>query len=530
MKKQNIKTIITLVIWGLLLILIPNLVKVVEENQNKNNTSYISSDFNIEKYDITLDIDRDRKIDVTEVITIDIPKDNFNGIYKSIPTWQTYNTELNQEKEKRVVITNLRAIGEKFELTEKNNKIGIQIGSRRTKIKPGLHTYTIKYRYNMGKDTNESFDDLIFNVFDNYDDTKINNINITVNSFENIEDAEIEFINKDKNITSRVVHQKEGKTLTASLTDYELENSLTMNMKFKDNYFRGGTNNYGIICLTVCVLIILIAVGSFIAWLKHGKDYNKYTHTVEFYPPEGLDAAQLGFISGETSISKLVTSLLVSLAYKGYISIKEHNGYFEINNIGHNKKDLKPLSITEQMVYQEIFISSDKITSNDPLMHNALVKVGSYIKEITNKKVNDINANKLMNTVSGLLILSTIIWTLAYLFINDLNPDLNSLYAISFISIFIIGLFSIIMDRKTSYGEMISARIKGFKNYLVTAEKMTLNIQVDKNPEYFYEILPYTYALGVSKKWMKKFNKASMPNIDLKNLETYESELFMIID
>ena len=182
------------------------------------------------------------------------------------------------------------------------------------------------------------------------------------------------------------------------------------------------------------------------------------------------------------------------------------------------------------MVYQEIFISSDKITSNDPLMHNALVKVGSYIKEITNKKVNDINANKLMNTVSGLLILSTIIWTLAYLFIDDLNPDLNSLYAISFISIFIIGLFSIIMDRKTSYGEMISARIKGFKNYLVTAEKMTLNIQVEKNPEYFYEILPYTYALGVSKKWMKKFNKASMPNIDLKNLETYESELFMIID
>ena len=36
----------------------------------------------IEKYDITLDIDRDRKIDVTEVITIDIPKDSFNGIYK----------------------------------------------------------------------------------------------------------------------------------------------------------------------------------------------------------------------------------------------------------------------------------------------------------------------------------------------------------------------------------------------------------------------------------------------------------------
>lgn len=530
MKKQNIKTLITLIIWGLLLVLLPNLVKKVEENQNKNNTSYISSEFEIEKYDITLDVDRDRKIDVTEVITINIPESNFNGIYKSIPTWQTYNTELNQEKEKKVIISNLRAIGEKFELQEKNNKIGIRIGSKKTKVTPGLHTYTIKYRYNMGKDTNESFDDLIFNVFDNYDETKINNVTITVNSFENLEAAEVQFLNKNNNITSRVIHEKEGKTLTASLSDYELENALTMNLKFKDNYFRGGTNNYGILSLGVCVLIILIAIGSFIAWLKHGKDYNKYTHTVEFYPPEGLDAAQVGFIYGETSISKLMTSLLVSLAYKGYISITENKGYFEIINIGLNKKDLKPLSITEQMVYQEIFISSDTISSNDEIMHNALIKVGSYIKEITNKRVNDIHANKLMNTVSSLLILSTIIWTLAYLFINDLNPELNSLYSISFIAIFVIGLFSIIMDRKTSYGEMISARIKGFKNYLVTAEKMTLNIQVEKNPEYFYEILPYTYALGVSKKWIKKFNKATIPNIDIKNLETYESELFMIID
>ena len=28
-----------------------------------------------------------------------------------------------------------------------------------------------------------------------------------------------------------------------------------------------------------------------------------------------------------------------------------------------------------------------------------------------------------------------------------------------------------------------------------------------ENPEYFYNILPYTYALGVSDKWINKFEK-----------------------
>ena len=33
---------------------------------------------------------------------------------------------------------------------------------------------------------------------------------------------------------------------------------------------------------------------------------------------------------------------------------------------------------------------------------------------------------------------------------------------------------------------------------------------VMKNPEYFYDILPYTYALGVSKVWMKQFENIAI--------------------
>lgn len=42
----------------------------------------------------------------------------------------------------------------------------------------------------MGKDLNKEIDELVFNVFDNYDNTSINKISITVNMPKNITDTE----------------------------------------------------------------------------------------------------------------------------------------------------------------------------------------------------------------------------------------------------------------------------------------------------------------------------------------------------
>ena len=53
-------------------------------------------------------------------------------------------------------------------------------------------------------------------------------------------------------------------------------------------------------------------------------------------------------------------------------------------------------------------------------------------------------------------------------------------------------------------------RIKGFKNYLETVEKDKLENMVMQDPSYFYNILPYTYVLGVSDKWIKKFEAISL--------------------
>ena len=66
------------------------------------------------------------------------------------------------------------------------------------------------------------------------------------------------------------------------------------------------------------------------------------------------------------------------------------------------------------------------------------------------------------------------------------------------------------MSKRTEYGTEILGKILGFRNFLETAEKERLEMLVTENPQYFYDILPYTYVLDISKKWMQKFESIAV--------------------
>ena len=75
------------------------------------------------------------------------------------------------------------------------------------------------------------------------------------------------------------------------------------------------------------------------------------------------------------------------------------------------------------------------------------------------------------------------------------------------------------MPARTKYGTEVLGKIKGFKNFLVNAKKDELEQLVLQHPTYFYDILPYTYVLGISDKWIKKFEE-----INISSPEWYSSQ------
>lgn len=104
---------------------------------------------------------------------------------------------------------------------------------------------------------------------------------------------------------------------------------------------------------------------------------------------------------------------------------------------------------------------------------------------------------------------------IAYCNFEDLNPSLNILYLVAALANGGTFILTLLMKRKNSTGERIKAKISGFRNYIEVAEKSQIDMFVLKNPNYFYDILPYAYVLGVSKKWINKFENIPMPLNDM---------------
>jgi uncharacterized membrane protein len=48
-------------------------------------------------------------------------------------------------------------------------------------------------------------------------------------------------------------------------------------------------------------------------------------------------------------------------------------------------------------------------------------------------------------------------------------------------------------------------RLTGFKTFLESAERDKIDMLANENPQYFYNVLPYTMTLGVTDTWMQKF-------------------------
>lgn len=89
-----------------------------------------------------------------------------------------------------------------------------------------------------------------------------------------------------------------------------------------------------------------------------------------------------------------------------------------------------------------------------------------------------------------------------------LNSDMTLHWYIG-VAIVLAGLATVILTsnirKRTAYGEMLYSQIAGFKEFLLLAEKDRLEILIESNPSYFYDILPYAQVLGVSSKWVEKF-------------------------
>lgn len=577
-----------------------------------DDISKTADGFTIEEYNVVLNVSKDNKVDVTENITVNWYDEFHHGILKFTPEWLEYTGKDNKTIKRKSVLTNYRAEGDEYTIDKVKRKPRIKIGSPEEFVPLGDKTYVIKYTYDMGSDPFQGFDEFIFNAYGDYWGTDIKNASITITMPDRIDDYKINFFTdryRKNNINNIIDYNIEGNILYAKFNPdknegIELDKSLVVDIELPENYFTGGSFNYGWISLTLIIIALLITLYIIYMWTKFGKDYPKRAQTVEFYPPDNLSSAEIGYIYNNNTNKKLTISLIVELASKGYIKIDEvgkekriqitnlvsnksntttdnnriidvtklkesdnnisedaksmmmymfsessnkslntnidkflkvrdeliKGGYIKVtkdtsNNetIEKNNNNLPELTELEKIVYDKLFISNNVVNLDTHLtFYEVFDEVANILSTKLKDLINDKKATSKMYKSIFLIFVIAVLYYISYM-TEDLMPSLIILYKAPIIFIIISILFTMIMRRKTQYGEDIIARTLGFKNFLEKAEKENLESLVEKDPKYFYNILPYTYVLGISKKWIKKFENIPMPEVDMGNFD-YEDE------
>lgn len=305
---------------------------------------------------------------------------------------------------------------------------------------------------------------------------------------------------------------------------------------------------------------------AYILWSKYGKD-DITISTVEFYPPNGMNSADLGFIYKGHSEQKDIISLLIYLANKGYlriedfeeekfkilksknfkiIKVKEYDGDNEDEKNFFNELFGLKNEVTKDDLYNKFYVTLKNISRNINRKENQekifeksslgkriflilmIIVVFLFMGGLSIIKMGDFEATisisifflimplimvyQKPNKVTISLASVCFLLTTFFCMLEDIIVDTTYLikFIIEGICLVTLIIFLGIIKKRTKYGTEMLGKILGFKQFLEIAEKPKLEELVMEDPEYFYNILPYTYVLRVSNTWMKKFEDIAL--------------------
>ncbi len=596
--RKYLKNILAIILF--VIVIVPNKVSAISS----------SSGYTITSYNIDMVVNEDNTFDITETITAYFTTSK-HGIYRRIPLKNNVTRTDGTKSNNRAKISNI-SVSENYTTSNESRYKVIKIGDSNKTI-TGSHTYTIKYTYNIGKDPLKDTDELYFNLIGDEWDTSISNVTFKITMPKSFDKSLLGFSSGATGSAngSNVSYTVSGNIITGFLNStLSSGQALTVRLTLPEGYFVNESSNVDMYAVAVIIISLVCALIAYRLWAKYGKD-DEVIETVEFYPPEGYNSAEVGFLYEGTAETPAVISLLIYLANEGYLKIEEteeqgifkkskgfkitkikeydgnnenekifFNGLFKSKNsvdmvkvreiMKEAKRNGEKLSFTQAIelatdtsektsvtasdLYDNFYTTLNKIKSNLNSKENknkifessasgkgkwlilmmivlfilitvkpiaeysddgiaslpfALLFPGIGLTILIGSLIGTIKMPKIFGVIWGGMF-GGVPWVMMVLPALIQNPMYLIMYIVGIVCISTIMVFAKIIPKRTPYGNEILGKLRGFKRFLETAEKPQLESLVSQNPEYFYNILPYTYALGVSDVWVKQFETIAL--------------------
>lgn len=246
-------------------------------------------------------------------------------------------------------------------------------------------------------------------------------------------------------------------------------------------------------------------------WYSKGRDLKipgmHDTIVVEFTPPEKLRPAELGILMDEKADTLDVTATIIDLTTGGYMTITEIAKKWVFGStdyeLGRTEKSDSDLLSYEKMLLTRIFGSTKqkKVSTLKNDFYDDLAKIKDEMYDHMMKKgvfVAHPQKTRTTYTLIGVFIgiagFGGIIWG----GINEYAYLLSAGFALLPVALVTL-IFSRMMSRRTAKGREMHRRVKGYREFINTAEKYRQRFFEKQN--LFQEVLPYAIVFGLTGKF-----------------------------
>lgn len=508
---------------------------------------FASNDYQIDRYNTIISIDRDNNFEVVE--NIEITAHKMDAVIKKELPYNVIYYDINSSYEIETTDKKIITI---------NNSHG-QVNS----------DYKVTYTLPNNNDKNAYTIEIV-----NSYDSMIKESSFTINLPSSVTKENISFIYDGEDITNDIDYKIEGNKIIGSYNKALLSgDKIVLEVKYNQIYL-----NY--IHYFVIVGPIILLIISYFIWRYYGKDL-QVNVVKSFTLPKELTPLDIALVKNEIVTEDDVFAFLIYLANKGYIRIyEEQNNVFYLERVkdynGDNykeevfikslfRKNLK-ISLSE---YIDIVTSKKKIKQDEklekkidsqeleyrykraltnilPAVNNNEEKSIYYELESDRKKniliffvaiilvlitsIPFIEINKLyllplsvfysiialkilINITDTIklddfskkkknsqgILLSILIFLLCIiLLIPSFKRNLiyTMAFFISFICVIMILVLYKFMPKRTLYGSKVYAKLLGLKIFVDTCDKSNLELALKKNDNYLFDLLAYSYILG----------------------------------
>jgi uncharacterized membrane protein YgcG len=527
----------------------------------------------IKDYKVDINVQENNVLDVTENISAYFDPNGYkHGIERRIPVRIDMPTEKGRRKFD-IIVTDIRVPGQTVKVTRNGDYLYVRVGDPKRYVSGDVN-YTIRYKYDIGEDYDTKRDYLYYNIIGTEWDADIEKASFTVTMPKPFDKNQVwGYVGRYGETDNSVNLSVEGNTVKGTVTRaLGPSEGVTLQVELPEGYFTGERTAppFEII---LYVLLGLLIVASVILLLAFGID-KKVIPTVEFYAPDHLTSAEVGYIVDGCVDNKDVVSLIIYWADKGYIEIEEQNkgeiylkklkdlpdgtrhyessffyglfkggdrvGVDSLKNTFYTtmeavKTDLKvSFNTPERRIFTPMSMRMQGLVSFFTALPFALTIFYGIFKD-----AGDLTSAAILSVVSLFILLPAVYSTIGLLRNWRSTPhlkrgaklvwriiimallfgvyyffmdafELGSLAVVAMAATLIIAWTAVFMRKRTDKGGEWFGKILGLKTFIEKAEKDRIEMMVKDNPSYFYSVLPFAYVLGVTEKWAKNFEEIGL--------------------